>query len=48
MRFEPRLDPGPAEGRPLHRRMLWMVGIWVLSVLALGAVAMLIRWWLRL
>jgi Protein of unknown function (DUF2474) len=33
--------------RPLHRRLLWMAGIWCASVLALGIVAMLIRLMLR-
>jgi Protein of unknown function (DUF2474) len=28
---------------PLYKRLLWMLGIWSMSVLALGAVAGLIR-----
>jgi hypothetical protein len=32
---------------PLWKRLAWLVAIWIASVAALGAVAMLIRWWLR-
>jgi len=28
---------------PFYKRLLWLVAIWSVSVLALGAVAMLIR-----
>jgi hypothetical protein len=30
------------------KRLGWFVGLWLASVLALGAVAMLIRFWLGL
>jgi hypothetical protein len=30
----------------LTRRLLWFAGIWAASVTALGAVSLLIRWWL--
>jgi hypothetical protein len=30
----------------LTRRILWFAGIWAASVAALGAVSLLIRWWL--
>lgn len=32
--------------RPLWQRLAWMVAIWGLSVLALGAVAGVLRLWL--
>lgn len=43
--LEPRLDP-PDLHRPLAQRLGWMVLIWMLSVAALGAVALIIRWWI--
>jgi hypothetical protein len=30
----------------LTRKLLWFAGIWAASVAALGAVSLLIRWWL--
>ena len=36
-----------ADRAPLWRRLAWMAAIWLISVAALGAVAMLIRFWLR-
>jgi preprotein translocase subunit SecG len=38
-------DAGAA--RPLWRRLAWMAGIWLASVLALGAVAAVLRHWLN-
>jgi len=32
---------------PWWQRLLWMAGIWLASVLALGVVAGAIRWWLK-
>ena len=32
---------------PLWKRLAWMAAIWAASVLALGVVASLLRWWLR-
>jgi hypothetical protein len=38
------MAPQPA---PLWKRLVWMVAIWGASVVALGAVAVIIRFWLR-
>jgi hypothetical protein len=32
---------------PLWKRLAWMAAIWTMSVLALGVVATLLRWWLK-
>lgn len=32
------------EPPPLPVRLLWMLGIWLVSVLSLGLVALLLRW----
>lgn len=32
---------------PLWKRLAWMAGIWLASVTTLGAVAMVIRLWLK-
>lgn len=32
---------------PLWKRLAWMAAIWAASVATLGAVAFVIRWWLR-
>lgn len=45
--IDPRLEGADeAEARPLWQRMGWMAAIWLGSVLALGTVAMVIRYWL--
>ena len=36
----------PEAPGPLWQRLAWLVAIWLASVGVLGAVAMLIRWWL--
>lgn len=40
------MGPESAPG-PWWQRLAWLVAIWAGSVLALGAVAGVIRWWLR-
>jgi hypothetical protein len=30
----------------LTRKLLWFVGLWAAGVAAVGAVSLLIRWWL--
>ena len=46
--IDPRLDGADqAEARPLLQRFGWMVAIWLGSVLTLGAVAWVIRFWLN-
>ncbi|MFN3457916.1 MAG: DUF2474 domain-containing protein [Novosphingobium sp.] len=46
--IDPRLDGGDrAEATPLWQRLGWMAAIWLGSVLTLGAVAMVIRYWLN-
>ena len=38
---------GQPEDRPLWQRLGWMAAIWLASVAVLGAVAFLIRTWLK-
>lgn len=37
-----------AEDAPLWRRLGWMAALWLASVMVVGSVAYLIRWWLGL
>jgi hypothetical protein len=42
-----KLAEPPATPRPLWSRVGWMILIWAASIAALGAVAAVIRLWLR-
>ena len=44
--MNPQLDH-PASATPLWKRLAWMAAIWLGSVIALGVVAAIIRYWLR-
>lgn len=47
--IDPRLEGADrAETTPFWQRLAWMAAIWLASVLTLGAVAMVIRYWLRI
>ncbi|WP_120077105.1 DUF2474 domain-containing protein [Aurantiacibacter odishensis] len=35
-----------ADDKPLWKRLAWMAGLWLASISVLGAIAMVIRWWL--
>jgi len=37
----------PADRQPLWKRLGWMAGLWLASVAVLGAVAWLLRLWLK-
>lgn len=39
--------PDDVPESPLWKRLVWMAAIWFASVTALGAIAYLIRLWLR-
>lgn len=46
--IDPRLDGAErAEAKPLWQRLGWMAAIWLGSVAVLGAVGMVIRFWLN-
>lgn len=46
--IDPRLTGAEAaEAQPLWKRLGWMVAIWLASVLALGMVASVLRFWLK-
>jgi len=45
--IDPRLGGGErGDARPLAHRLGWLAAIWLASVLSLGAVALVIRWWI--
>lgn len=46
--IDPRLSGAErAEATPLWKRLAWMAAIWALSVVALGAVGLVLRAWLK-
>ncbi|MEL0210742.1 MAG: DUF2474 domain-containing protein [Novosphingobium sp.] len=46
--IDPRINGAErAEAKPLWQRLGWMAAIWLGSVAVLGAVAMVIRFWLN-
>lgn len=40
------MRPGDADGRPLGRRLLWMVALWLAGVAAVGTLAAVLKLWL--
>jgi len=40
-------SPPPNPPPPLWRRLLWFVGLWAASVAVVGAVAYILRLWLK-
>lgn len=40
------MGEGDAAG-PWWKRIAWLIAIWAMSLMVLGAVAMVIRWWLK-
>ena len=40
------IEAGEAEG-PLWRRLAWFVGLWLAGVATVGAVAWVLRLWIR-
>jgi hypothetical protein len=43
--IEPRLDE-PDQARPLVARLGWLAFYWTVSIVVLGVIAMILRWWL--
>jgi hypothetical protein len=39
-------DPAAGAEPPLGRRLAWFVALWAAGVASVGAVGLLIRWWL--
>jgi hypothetical protein len=37
----------PSTAAPLWKRVSWLLLIWTASVAALGAVSLVLRWWLK-
>lgn len=48
MAFDPLSPKGKAADRsPLPRRLLWLTAYWAMGVLAVGAVGLFIRFWIK-
>lgn len=39
--------PVPRQERPLWKRLAWFVGLWAMSVCAIGVVAWFLRLWIK-
>ncbi|MEH6790853.1 DUF2474 domain-containing protein [Parasphingorhabdus sp.] len=48
MPFDPLSSGGQsADNAPLPKRLLWLLAYWVMGVLAIGAVGLFIRFWIK-
>ena len=48
MAFDPLSPEGrTADDAPLPKRLIWMLAYWVMGVLAVGAVGLFIRFWIK-
>ncbi|WP_373490620.1 DUF2474 domain-containing protein [Parasphingorhabdus sp.] len=48
MAFDPLSSKGKAADRaPLAGRLLWLLAYWAMGVLAIGAVGLFIRFWIK-
>lgn len=48
MAFDPLSPKGKtADDAPLSRRLVWMLAYWAMGVLAVGAVGLFIRFWIK-
>ncbi len=48
MAFDPLSPKGKAaDSAPLSGRLVWMLAYWAMGVLAIGAVGLFIRFWIK-
>ena len=48
MVFDPLSSGGKtADNAPLPKRLIWMLAYWAMGVLAVGAVGIFIRFWIK-